>query len=81
MCHSHILHQAGEFSHNFSATLAVNHTLLSARLQLALQPAAIFLAAAEAAIDRRRAAEAARAARKQPPTLRPGDVVPGERSC
>lgn len=47
-------------------------------MQLALQPAAMFLAAAEAAIDRRRAAEAARAARKQPPMLRAGDVVPGE---
>ena len=47
-------------------------------LQLALQPPAVFLAAAEAAIDRRRAAEAAQAARKDPPSLRHGDVVPGD---
>ena len=46
--------------------------------QLAIQPAAMFLAAAESAIDRRRAAEAARATCTQPPTLRPGDVVPGD---
>lgn len=57
--------------------VAVRTTPCSCHPQRDGNPAALFLAAAEAAIERRHAAAAACAARASPPLVRPEAVAPG----